>query len=335
MLAEKPAEALTYALDAFSIFKKVDYVKGEAQALEVAVNAHAVQGQPAEGLSLVKERMAFLDGMSKAVLTPVLINAYLNKGAGEKPDIESALTAATDGLSYVKGDKRQEGIMMNRIAEILLLKGEGAEAVKEAEAAAKVFRKLGDVVGQADVNVTLTKAYTATKQADKAPHRLEGVEFLGQLVQAVASRDAGLFEEAYGNIQTWGGVDQIDIDSSMKPLYQRDPGAQKFFSDCKGAYFGLTASSADTSHLKKGKVLAVEDLYVGQRWGQMGYGPSFRCAHGLVRHGKVYQKDSETEGFTIIQDDTLESWEFNAVVQAHPGIMDAALQAQGLSHMQF
>lgn len=335
MLLEKPEEALKFALDAFSTFKKLSYTKGEAQALEVAVNAHASLGQSAEASGLVKERMAFLDNKDKALLTPVLINAYLNKGAGESPDVESALTAATDGLGMVKGNKREEAIMMTRIAEILLLKGEAAEAVKEAEAAARLFRKVGDVVGQTDVNVTLTKAYTANKQADKAPHRLAGVEFLGQLVQAVASRDQQSFEEAYGNIQTWGGVDQIDIDSSMKPLFKRDPGAQKFFSQCKGAYFGLAIGSKDSAHLKSSKNLLDCDLYIGQRWGNMGYGPSFRCAHQIYRNGKVYQKDSDTQSLTVIEDATLESWEASAVCQAHPGLMDAALQVQGVSHMQF
>mmetsp|Transcript_130582 Transcript_130582/g.279210 ORF Transcript_130582/g.279210 Transcript_130582/m.279210 type:complete len:548 (+) Transcript_130582:68-1711(+) len=335
LLSEKPEEALKQALDAFSIFKKLGYTKGEAQALEVAVNAHASLGQSAEASGLVKERMAFLDDKAKALLTPVLINAYLNKGVGESPDVEAALTAATDGLSMVKGQKREEAIMMNRIAEILLLKGEAAEAVKEAEAAARLFRKVGDVMGQTDVNVTLTKAYTATKQADKAPYRLAGVEYLGQLVQAVAGRDQQSFEEAFGNIQTWGGVDQIDIDSSMKPLFKRDPGAQKFFTDCKGAYFGMAVGSSDTSHLKTSKLIHNLDLYIGQRWGQMGYGPSFRCAHSIYRNGKVYQKDSETQSLTVIQDDTLESWEAAAVAQAHPGLMDAALQVQGVSHMGF
>lgn len=335
MLAEKPEQALTHATDALAIFKKLDYVKGEAQALDVAVQAYASLGQSADGVALVKERMTSLDSNGKAVLTPVMINAYLNKGAGEAPDVESALIAVNSGLGYVAGSKRQEAIMLNRKAEVMLLQGDAAAAAKEAEAAAKRFRKLGDVVGQADADVTLTKAYTKLKQADKSPNRLAGVEFLGQLVHAVASRDQQLFEEAYGNIQNWGGVDQIDIESSLKPLYKRDPGATKFYADAKSAFFGLAVAGGDTTHLRAGKILATEDLYVGQRWGQMGYGPSFRCVHGLVRQGKVYYKDSGTMGLTVIQDDTLESWEMNAVVQAHPGIMDAGLQSQGLSYMKF
>jgi len=329
-LNTRPQEALLMGKESMAIFRELDLTNGEAEALHSIVKAYGVKDEAADALRVVKDRMATAGKKAQVLFTPAAITAHLNN-----EDVDAALAAATDGLETAidTEDRKGEAWMLYKVAEVRLAKEEVEEALAKTNEALDIFFEVGDKVGEAAAQALLTAAYTMNNQAHKAPHRVVGLEQLGKLVEAIIGRNKNQFFEAFEKLNTTLGVDQKDFDAVLKPLFRKDKEAEEFYKESSYEFYGLVyEKERTTDHLRTAKNVDRLAMFIGQRFGSMGYGPSFRSVQATWRKGDTYTIGSGTHALSIIQDETKENWEEVAVFQAHPGMMDAALQVQGIPH---
>jgi len=330
-LATKPQEALQTAKESMSTFRDLGFLPGEARALETIVKAHVAREEAQDAVRVVKDRLALADRLGQVLFTPAAVSAHLSNG-----ELEKAMTAAKDGLENAEdmGDKRLEARMLLKVAEVHLAQEEPDVAVDKAQAALELFEEVGAPVGVATAQSVLTAAYTMNNQAHKAPHRMVGLEHLGKLTESIMTRNKQAFYEAFEKLNSSLGVDQQDFDAVLKPIFKKDPTAEEFFKESSYEFYGLAYEKDVKSHLKKAKNLDRLEMFIGQRFGSMGYGPSFRSVQASWRHGDAYYPGSGSHALSVIQDETKENWEEVAMFSAHPGMMDAALQVQGTPHIR-
>jgi len=328
-LSAKPQDAMQSAKQAATVYRELGDPRGEGQALLTIVKAHLAKDEPQDALRVVKDRIASAGQEGKLYLMQALVTAHLD---GEDPD--AALDAALDGLELAReqGERTEEAWMLYKASEVHLNKEEVQEALQKASEALEIFQEAGDREGELAVSCVLTVGYTMSNEAHKAPHRMAGLEQLGKLVEAVTAKDKPLFFEAFEKLNSCLGVDKQDFDSVLKPVFRRDIEAEEFYRVCSFEYYGVPYQKDVRTHLKKGKTYDRMEMFLGQRWGSMGYGPSFRSVQATIRRGDPYYPGSGSHALSIIQDQTAESWEEVAMFTAHPGMMDAALQVQGIPH---
>jgi len=330
-LGNRPQEALLMGKESMTIFRDLGLSHGEAQALHTIVKAHCAKEEPQDALRVVKDRMATATDKEKVLFTPAVAAAHLGSG-----DTAEALAAATTGLEMAQdiGDRKGEGWMNYTAAEVYLAEEKVESAISKAHEALDAFQEVGDKLGESYAQAALTAAYTMNNQAHKAPHRTVGLEQLGRLVEAIVGRNKQLFFEAFEKINSSLGVDQQDFDAVLKPIFRKDKDAEEFYKENSYEFYGLVYEKETTGHLKRGKCIDRLEMFIGQRFGSMGYGPSFRSVQATWRKGDPYTIGSGTHAMSIIQDTTKENWEEVAMFQAHPGMMDAALQVQGIPHFR-
>jgi len=283
----------------------------------------------------VKDKLATCDQATKGIFKPVLINAYLES---EQPD--EAVSLVSQALEEDDLDGSAEAWMLCSLSEAHMAKKEYKEAEDVALEACSKFQIAGDRPGEAAACATLTKVYTMKGEAHKAPNRVAGIELLGKLVQAVNSLNKKAFDEVFNQMYMTMGVDKQDMGATLKPIFKKNPAAQDFWTENAYGFFAIKTSAAPkgwrpgdgTSHLRYAKNFDRIVLFAGQRWGSMGYGPSFRSVQQTWRNGDAFHPGSGTRALSVIQDQTLETWEEVALFQAHPGVMDAALQVQGIPY---
>jgi tetratricopeptide (TPR) repeat protein len=337
-VGDVPDEALKSAKDAMGIFASLAMPKGESEAMMVLVKAQIALGDEEEALTTVKDKLASCDAPTELLFTPVLINAYLEC---EKPD--DALSAATTALEAARagGDASTEGWMLCSVAEARMAKKDYKEAEEMALQACSKFQEAGDKPGEAAACATLTKVYTMKGEAYKAPNRVKGIELLGKLTQAVNSLNKKAFDEVFNQMYMTMGVDKQDLEASLQPVFKKNPAAQEFWTENAYGFFAISGSKRPTkkwapgdgtSHLCYAKSFDRIMMFAGQRWGSMGYGPSFRSVQCAYRNGAEYHPGNGSAALSVIQDQTLDVWEEVALFQAHPGVMDAALQVQGIPY---
>jgi len=328
-LYNRPQEALLMGKESMAIFRDLGQTCGEAQALHTIVKAYDVRGEPQDALRVVKDRLASADNKAKVLFAPAVVAAHLNNN-----DPDTALSRAMECVELAQdlGDRRGEAWVLYQAAQVHLAKEEVEETLSVAHDALDAFLEVGDKLGEASAQAVLTAAYTMNNQAHKAPHRMVGLEQLGRLTEAITTRNKQVFFDAFERLNSSLGVDQQDFDAVLKPIFKKDADAEEFYKESAYEFYGLAYEKSETAHLKKAKNVDRLEMFIGQRFGSMGYGPSFRSVHATWRQGDAYVIGSGTHALSIIQDETKESWEETAMFQAHPGIMDAALQVQGIPH---
>merc|ERR1719419_1972460 len=98
-------------------------------------------------------------------------------------------------------------------------------------------------------------------------------------------RNKALFFDAFEKLNSSLGVDQHDFDAVLKPLLKKDSAGEEFYKECSYEFYGLVYEKDKTEHLKKAKNIDRLEMFIGQRFGSMGYGPSFRSIHQTWRKG--------------------------------------------------
>eukprot|EP00933_Yihiella_yeosuensis_P017187 TRINITY_DN14429_c4_g1_i2.p1 TRINITY_DN14429_c4_g1~~TRINITY_DN14429_c4_g1_i2.p1 ORF type:complete len:398 (-),score=109.88 TRINITY_DN14429_c4_g1_i2:128-1162(-) len=336
LMPEREKESQDLAEEAVIIWRDLGNVKGEATAIACVVKALAKQGLEQEALLFVCDRLEELRRKGvrhgEIFLAPVAVSAMLDYGeAGE------ALALAEQSLSSVRkfGHRHDEAQMLLQISEIRLEKGELTDALKTAKEALSIFQEIGDMQGEEKSLETLTHVYTALNEAHKAPNRGKGIALLGELVAAARRQDSREFQQAFQELRCVQGVDDQDLTASLTLLFE-EPRSRIFFIREIAAYLKVSEEEAEAlvtfdqpeSHLQRAKGYPRGGLYWIFRQGSMGYGPSFRPVQAIYRRGDQY--GAGTAALSVLKDDTLEEWEQVALVQAHAGVLDGALQASAI-----
>eukprot|EP00930_Biecheleria_cincta_P091490 TRINITY_DN8106_c0_g1_i2.p1 TRINITY_DN8106_c0_g1~~TRINITY_DN8106_c0_g1_i2.p1 ORF type:complete len:608 (-),score=116.35 TRINITY_DN8106_c0_g1_i2:68-1891(-) len=338
-LAQRSAE------EAMERWRSVGNYKGEANAIHSLGKVLKQRGLEADGVRMIQDRYDELrsagDKRGQMLIAWSSIEIMLMCGT-----VAQALALAEQCLAITRsiGDRHEEAVILDQVAKVRTNRGELDDALQCAQEALAIFQELGDKGGETIAMKTLTVIYTARNEPYKAPNRSECLDHLGELAMAVQKKDKAKFKYALTRIQDGQGVDNQDFGASLGPLLE-DPETYKWFTEATAEFFGVSMEEAED--MSRGAVKAIQrakcfdargfaggTVYAAFRYGMMGYGPSFRPIQALCRQGRPMETEpvDGCYALAVMKDDTLEEWERSALLQAHAGVLDGALQVTSALH---
>lgn len=343
------AVAQRTAEEAVSIWKEIGNYKGEATAMTAVAKAMIVRGLVSDALQLVQNRMQELrsedNKQALSQLGPGCVSVLQECGAKDE-----ALATAEEvlGITQQLGNRHEEAWILLKLAEVRNEMQLYQEALSCAQEAQTIFQELGDLSGEADAMKSLSYIYTAKREAHKSPHRQKALDLLSQFATSVSKKDVEGFQKALTQMRLYQGVDGQDVAASLGSLME-DPETYKWYVEASADYFQVSFEEAEsmvgraplnpmqraTAFDSRG--FAGGGVYLMFRFGAMGYGPSFRPIQQGYRQGhksEAEQGDPPT-ALAVLRDETVEEWERVALLQAHAGVLDGALQTTALYHESF
>lgn len=343
------AVAQRTAEEAVSIWKEIGNYKGEATAMTAVAKAMIVRGLVSDALQLVQNRMQELrseeNKQALSQLGPGCVSVLQECGAKDE-----ALATAEEvlGITQQLGNRHEEAWILLKLAEVRNEMQLYQEALSCAQEAQTIFQELGDLSGEADAMKSLSYIYTAKREAHKSPHRQKALDLLSQFATSVGKKDVEGFQKALTQMRLYQGVDGQDVAASLGSLME-DPETYKWYVEASADYFQVSFEEAEsmvgraplnpmqraTAFDSRG--FAGGGVYLMFRFGAMGYGPSFRPIQQGYRQGhksEAEQGDPPT-ALAVLRDETVEEWERVALLQAHAGVLDGALQTTALYHESF
>lgn len=343
------AVAQRTAEEAVSIWKEIGNYKGEATAMTAVAKAMIVRGLVSDALQLVQNRMQELrseeNKQALSQLGPGCVSVLQECGAKDE-----ALATAEEvlGITQQLGNRHEEAWILLKLAEVRNEMQLYQEALSCAQEAQTIFQELGDLSGEADAMKSLSYIYTAKREAHKSPHRQKALDLLSQFATSVGKKDVEGFQKALTQMRLYQGVDGQDVAASLGSLME-DPETYKWYVEASAEYFQVSFEEAEsmvgraplnpmqraTAFDSRG--FAGGGVYLMFRFGAMGYGPSFRPIQQGYRQGhksEAEQGDPPT-ALAVLRDETVEEWERVALLQAHAGVLDGALQTTALYHESF
>ncbi|CAE8611375.1 unnamed protein product [Polarella glacialis] len=301
-----------------------------AAALEVLVQALLALGLKREALRLAQRGLAqhLASGARRAIprARSSVVRAFLALWQKKEAlaEAEQALAAARASRS-----RRLEALMLQEVAELQLLLGSVEAAKEAADQALVLFKRLGDLVGQATAIQILGTAEDLRGVLEQhAAKDEEASQLIAQLGAAMGRRDGREFKKVLQACYEHEQVYTDDVERGIGPEIQKDPeGAYSFFLENQPENWKVEPQAAKTAH-QLDRTL----MYYLYRLGQMHYGPGFR----LLR--TAYRLGDETLGYDAPGCGTLRLLEdcpdWEETVGFHPGLLDCALQVNGLRYYQ-
>lgn len=339
------ASAQRSAEEALERWRSVGNYKGEANAIHSLGKVLMQRGLEADAVKMINDRYDELrsggDKRGQMLIAWSCIEIMNTCGS---PTQALALGEQCLAITRSIGDRHEEAFILEQIAKVRVKKGELDDALQCAQEALAIFQELGDKGAEAGVLKTLTHIYTARNEPHKAPNRTDSLDKLGELAMTVQKKDKASFMTALARLQESGGVDNQDYGASLGPLLE-DPETYKWFTEATAEFYDVSMEEA--ADMTRGTVKAIQrakhfdargfaggTVYVGFRYGMMGYGPSFRPIQALYRQGRPMETEPEDGCYAmaVMKDDTLEEWERAALLQAHAGVLDGALQVTSALH---
>ncbi|CAK9005534.1 unnamed protein product [Durusdinium trenchii] len=340
------AVAQRTAEEAVSIWKEIGNYKGEATAMTAVAKAMIVRGLTSDALQMVQTRMQELrqDNRLSALAQTGQGCVTVLQECGAK---DEALATAEEVLAITQqlGNRHEEAWMLIKLSEVRSDMKLYEEALLCAQEAQTIFQELGDQCGEAEAMKSLSHIYTAKREAHKSPHRQRALDLLSQFATSVANKDVEGFQKALTQMRLYQGVDGQDVAASLGSLMQ-DPETYKWYVEASADYFQVTFEEAESmvgraplNPMQRAigldsRGFAGGGIYLFFRVGSMGYGPSFRPIQEGYRQGRSYQAEQGDPpvALAVLRDETVEEWERVALLQAHAGVLDGALQTTALYH---
>lgn len=333
------ASAHKAADEAMAAWKSVGNFKGEANAIHSLGKVLKQRSLESDAVQMIYDRYAELrsagDERGQMILAWACIEIMLLCGT---PSQTLAFGEQNLAISRKFGDRHEEAVILDQLAKVHIRLNQTDQALQYAQEALSTFQELGDKGSEANAMKTLTHVYTARNEPFKAPNRGDALSRLGDLAKAVQKRDKQLFSAALAVIQDLQGVDNQDFGASLGPLLQ-DAETYKWFTEATAEFFDVSMEDAADMNrgvkkaIQKSKVfdargLAGGTVYASFRYGMMAYGPSFRPIQFLCRQGRPVDAEPEDGCYAlaVMMDDSIEEWERTALLQAHAGVLDGALQ---------
>lgn len=261
-----------------ALIRKNGSKRGEADLLEMIASTHIMLGEPRGALSSAKQ--------------------------------------AVD-LYTLLGDELGMANMYQTMAESQRSLGDMIDATKSAEKALGHFKAAGSKWGQEQALQTLSALLVTRGAPEKAPKKADVAKSLKELAKAVECRNADDVQAAEAKLNAMGNlVGDIEIQNSLVPLFQKDPGAMEFLEEQGWAF-----------EKPKGKPTVItqyphEAFYLQTAINGMGFGPQFRSVHPY-RVGTP-GVDPVCVALSVTQLPETESWQLE--MGWRPALLDAGLQ---------
>merc|ERR1712060_954481 len=314
-----PQAALRSAKESLAIAKDIGDGEKAAQATAVLVEACIAADTPQDGLEFAeKELKAIQDGKQKGIV--IAMNAViLGVTATSGPD---------DGLVRVKkfveqlrnsGDERGEAAMLHKLA---CMSAVPEEAMNAANVALGLARKIGDAKEEKAIKRSLTDLYVARGKVDKAPNRKEALTLLAELAKDLEAKNGEKFDDAMKRMNGfWSALTENDFSKVLSKVIQKDPQAYNKFLQDHGVDTGMNQEKTDrVEGSVSARPVPMPMLYIGFRFGGLGYGPRFRCCSAMK---KMNTLEKEIALGVVQLQDCSDDWERE--LGYNSSMMDCAL----------
>jgi len=326
----QPGKALKASEKALNLFKLQGSDVLAAYALEVVTKALMEQKQFKEALKRGRAELSSNSSSGDKRALPRLrfslcrIYLAVNKRHEALAEAEQGLAAAEE-LGSIK--LRAEGLQ--QVSTLNLHLGAVDLASQLAEKALLLFRRLGDMIGEATVLEILAQAmkFRASFEAEAAKEQ-EALELIQALKKSLENRSAKDFRDILEACYENEHVMTQDVEEVLGPIIAQDPeGIYEFVERNQPEKYRM--DEADRPE-REAAQFDRRLLYYMFRWGSMGYGPGFRLLKTAHRVGTELHGSCVGMGSLNLMDECPD-WEEKA--QWHPGILDCTLQVTALRHL--
>mmetsp|Transcript_85481 Transcript_85481/g.151211 ORF Transcript_85481/g.151211 Transcript_85481/m.151211 type:complete len:557 (+) Transcript_85481:72-1742(+) len=325
-----PRKSVKASEKALGLFKLQGSDVLAAHALEILTKALMEEKQFKEALKRIREELSSSLGAGDKRALPrlrfSLCRIYL---ALQKK--KEALAEAEQGLAVAEelGSMKLQAEGLQQVAMLNLHLGSARLASELAERALPLFRRLGDMIGEATVLEIIAQAMKFAAQfEDEAAKEREALEIIEALKRSLESRNAKDFKDLLQICYENEYVMTQDVEEVLGPVIAEDPeGVYDFVQRNQPEKYRI--DEADRPE-REAAQFDRRLLYYMFRWGAMGYGPGFRLLKTAHRVGTDLHGNCVGVGTLNLMDDCPD-WEEKA--QWHPGILDCTLQVNVFRHL--
>eukprot|EP00931_Biecheleriopsis_adriatica_P046800 TRINITY_DN26921_c0_g1_i2.p1 TRINITY_DN26921_c0_g1~~TRINITY_DN26921_c0_g1_i2.p1 ORF type:complete len:519 (-),score=135.18 TRINITY_DN26921_c0_g1_i2:57-1613(-) len=332
--------------EALDVWRELGSTKGEASAMASLGRIYAQRGLKQDCLQMIRDRMQELRSLDDQ-RGQVNLSSTCLELLREFDEMDEALALGEQILAIVRqiGDRLGEAHTLSNIAQCRQKMEQFEEALAASQEALAIFQEIGDKGGEAQAHKDLTITYTAMKKPHKAPNRQQALDHLGRFAVAVQKKDTSGFRHALDALRLNQGVDGRDMGAGIAELL-KDPETLDWFVETTADYFQVSREEAEEMagvgpKNPMQRAIGIDargfqggGLYYFFRMGAMGYGPSFRPVQAVFRQGRPFEAEQgdPPQALAVLRDDTQEEWERVALMQAHAGVLDGALQTMAAYH---
>jgi len=244
---------------------------------------------------------------------------------------DKACRVAIDRMSEMKDMKKEEAKLQYMLAEILAkqsgnTKAGLADALEAAIASASAANAAGDKEGVLVAKQYQTSLYSSLgEDPPSSDDRDTALEVLQEIKSAIEKQDGPNYIKYKAMLGETCGVTDMDVTNVLGEVMSSTE-AQSFLAGVDDEGKDQTAATAKNQKVyTPGCVwehFSHEAIYMGFRFGGLGYGPRFQCQKLSGYKGEGYDKKACC---VIRQDSDCENWECEC--RLVPPLYDGALHA--------
>ncbi len=189
LMLNRPQDALGHSAEALAIYRKEEYARGIAFALEAQANAASQLGRIAEAIGFQEEALAlFVESGDHRRHQIALSNlGRLRRLAGNQDGARGALEEAI-ALSRSSDNSPGEAVARMELGHLLAERGAAEEGEEHLERAIELFRKAGDQPGLASARARSAEVLRALGRPEKAMEQMSSVLDVIEKLRAGAAR---------------------------------------------------------------------------------------------------------------------------------------------------
>lgn len=316
---EDMAKALTASTEALTLAKEDGDEAQVGAAATAVVEAHLASGNSDQAVDVAEAEYANL-AKTKGSAGLVLSMGALVMAVSAKHGPDAGVEKVKSLLESLRatGDKKGEAAMLHRLA---CMEASPEAAMNSAQVALQLAQAVGDGKEEIAVKRTLTDLYAAKGKVEKAPNRKEALAVLAELGQDLEAKNGDRFEETYKRLSNfWNALTQNDFDKVIFKVVRKDEKEYTKFLQDHGIMAGEEEKEqAGPTGKMSARPVPTPVLYMGFRFGGLGYGPRFRCCV------PAYKKIEEIGAIGIVTlQDCSDDWERELAYSS--SLMDCTLQ---------
>jgi tetratricopeptide (TPR) repeat protein len=316
-------EAITTAKEACTAWRALGKVVGIVAAVDRIVDAQAALGFPQASLAAAEEELSLLQKAGGDKTNNIILMERIAQIASDCGEKVQAVNTIEAIIKVYQdaGDKSGEAKQTLNMAEMHLTFGHLQDAIRTAKEAEELFNALEQKGAAEEARKIQTSVCVKQKQHTKAPHRSEALLALKNFIRAIENRDVSEVKKIEGSLDKAAGAIQ---DAEMTAALD-----SVFERDPNAIQF-LENQGWDLESFKTPTLMFQvphKSFYLQMCAGGMGFGPQFRSAHPWKKGLKIegVQK-TRTLGANWLPE--TEDWQ-GRIMYRH-GIMDSAFQSSGI-----
>jgi len=315
-------EAITQATEAAALWRALGLAAGVVAALETIIDSQAAQGLPGGALAAAEEQLRLLQEAEVDKKNELIMMEKVAQVASEHGHKVEELLQMEEMINICikAGDKLGEAQKTREAAHVHADMNHSQDALRLAKEAEKLFLSLGLADDAEAAKKLQTTVLVKKGQHNKAPHRSDALFALKSFIRAAELRDIEKIKTLENDLDKYS--------SAIKDTEMSSNLESLFERDPQALTF-LEDQGWDLASFKKSsKVYQYphKGFYLATIAGGMNFGPQFRGVHPYRKGTPAAEYDARV--LSVCQLAETEAWQ-GQILYRH-GIMDAGIQSGGV-----